>query len=71
MPQKGDPIAMGEPSIHTHEVLIFNPPIQKWEDMPGIGECMSKISILRKEGVIEKISYERRAYESVDHMSHS
>ena len=27
--------------------------------------CMAKISILKKEG-IEKISYERRAYESVD-----
>ena len=25
--------------------------------------CMTKISILKKEGIIEKISYERRAYE--------
>ena len=28
--------------------------------------CMTKISILKKEGIIEKNSYERRAYESVD-----
>ena len=27
---------------------------------------MAKISLLKKEGIIEKISYERRAYESVD-----
>ena len=27
---------------------------------------MAKISILKKEGIIEKISYERRAYESID-----
>ena len=33
--------------------------------------CMSKISIFSKEGIIEKISYERRAYESVDDRSHS
>ena len=33
--------------------------------------CMTKISILKKEGIIEKISYERRAYESVDDRSHS
>ena len=33
--------------------------------------CMAKISILKKEGIIEKISYERRAYESVDNRSHS
>ena len=32
---------------------------------------MAKISILKKEGIIEKISYERRAYESVDDGSHS
>ena len=29
----------------------------------------AKILILNKEGVIEKISYERRAYESVDEKS--
>ena len=28
-----------------------------------------KILILNKEGIIEKISYERRAYESVDEKS--
>ena len=28
-----------------------------------------KILILNKEGIIEKISYERRAYESVDENS--
>ena len=33
--------------------------------------CMSKISILKKEEIIEKISYERRAYQSVDDRSHS
>ena len=33
--------------------------------------CMAKISILKKEVIIEKISYERRAYESVDDRSHS
>ena len=33
--------------------------------------CMAKISISKKEGIIEKISYERRAYESVDGRSHS
>ena len=32
---------------------------------------MAKIFILKKEGIIEKISYERRAYESVDDMSYS
>ena len=32
---------------------------------------MAKILILKKEGIIEKISYERRAYESVDDMSYS
>ena len=31
--------------------------------------CMTKISILSKEGIIEKITYERRAYESVDDRS--
>ena len=34
--------------------------------------CMrrrGKILILNKEGIIEKISYERRAYESVDEKS--
>ena len=29
----------------------------------------AKILILNKEGIIEKISYERRAYESVDEKS--
>ena len=29
----------------------------------------AKILILNKEGIIEKISYERRAYESVDKKS--
>ena len=33
--------------------------------------CMAKISILKNEGIIEKISYERRADESVDDRSHS
>ena len=33
--------------------------------------CMAKISILKKEGIIEKNTYERRAYESVDERSHS
>ena len=33
--------------------------------------CMAKNSILKKEGIIEKISNERRAYESVDDRSHS
>ena len=32
---------------------------------------MAKISILKKEVTIEKISYERRAYESVDDRSPS
>ena len=32
---------------------------------------MAKISILKNEVIIEKISYERRAYESVDDRSHS
>ena len=41
-PQKGVPIAMAEPSIQTHEKAAFKPPIQKWEDMPGIGENISK-----------------------------
>ena len=31
--------------------------------------CSAKILILNKEGIIEKISYERRAYESVDEKS--
>ena len=31
--------------------------------------CMAKISILKKEGIIEKFLYERRAYESVDNKS--
>ena len=43
VPQKGVPIAMAEPSIHTHEEAALKPPIQKWEDMPGIGESISKI----------------------------
>ena len=36
------------------------------------GHCMgqpSKISILVEEGIIKKISFERRAYESVDDKS--
>ena len=33
--------------------------------------CMAKISILKEVGIIEKISYERRAYESVDDRSPS
>ena len=33
--------------------------------------CMAKISVLKKEVIIEKISYERRAYESVDDRRHS
>ena len=28
--------------------------------------CIAKISFLKYEGIIKKISYERRAYESVD-----
>ena len=32
--------------------------------------CMAKNSILKKELIIEKISYDRRAYESVDDRSH-
>ena len=32
---------------------------------------MAKILILKNEGIIEKISYERRAYESVEDRSHS
>ena len=32
--------------------------------------CMAKILTLKK-GIIEKISYERHAYESVDDRSHS
>ena len=38
------------------------------------GHCIwppSKISILVKEGIVKKISYERRAYESVDDKSPS
>ena len=31
--------------------------------------CSAKILILNKEGIIEKTSYERRAYESVDEKS--
>ena len=31
--------------------------------------CSVEILILNKEGIIEKISYERRAYESVDEKS--
>ena len=31
--------------------------------------CSAKILILDKEGIIEKFSYERRAYESVDEKS--
>ena len=33
--------------------------------------CMAKILIKKKEGIIEKISYDCRAYESVDDRSHS
>ena len=33
--------------------------------------CMAKISIEKKKGIFEKISYERRAYESVDDRSHT
>ena len=33
--------------------------------------CSAKILILNKEGIIEKISYECRAYESVDEKSQS
>ena len=33
--------------------------------------CMAKNSIFKKERIIEKISYERRAYESVDDRNHS
>ena len=32
-------------------------------------ECMEKFSIKKKEEIIENISYERRAYESVDDRS--
>ena len=32
---------------------------------------VAKIFILKREGIIERISYERRAYESVDDRSHS
>ena len=31
--------------------------------------CIAKILILKKEGIIKKISYERRDYESVDEKS--
>ena len=34
-------------------------------------EYMTKISNLKEEGIIEKISYKRLAYESVDDRSHS
>ena len=33
--------------------------------------CMANILISKKEGIIKEISYERRAYESVDDWSHS
>ena len=34
--------------------------------------CMAKKKLtLKKEGIIEKISYERRAYELIDDRSHS
>ena len=33
--------------------------------------CRVKISIFKKEAIIEKISYERRVYESVDDRSHT
>ena len=33
-------------------------------------ECMAKNFILKKEVIIEKISYERHAYESVNESSH-
>ena len=51
-----------------YKVSYFNPnPLSD----PLYLVCMAKISILKKEGIIEKNSYERRAYESVDYRSHA
>ena len=53
------------------EVLIRDQRINPLETDSLYLACMSKMSIFSKEGIIEKISYERRAYESVDDRSHS
>ena len=50
-------------------ILMFN--INPLVAYPQYLVCMAKISILKKEGIIENISYERRAYDSVDDRSHS
>ena len=49
----------------THILLYFNPLLPIAHKSARI----DKISILKLEGIIKKISYERRDYESVDEKS--
>ena len=50
----------------VQKVLAFAYSINLLVTDPLYLVCMAKISILKIEGIIEKISYDRRAYESVD-----
>ena len=51
----------------TNNIFFTNPLVTH----PLYLVCMAKILILKENGIIEKIYYERRAYESVDDRSHS
>ena len=55
---------LGSKGLRLYE---FNPLVT---DPPYL-VSVAKIFILKREGIIERISYERRAYESVDDRSHS
>ena len=48
--------------MYMKKYLVLNPLVTD----PLYLVYMAKISILEKEGIIEKISYERRDYDSVD-----
>ena len=63
------------PVVHLTEDLSYNIVMQTSEgfnpfplSMP-IWQRLAKLSIMILEGIIKKISYERRDYESVDEMS--
>ena len=54
-----------DPQTVVYSLISFNP-LTPWRTLVA---PFTEISIQFKEGIIKKISYERRAYESVDEKS--
>ena len=51
--------------LFNHSAFLFNP----FPSSVPVWHRLAKLSILILEGIIKKISYERRDYESVDEKS--